>query len=574
MEMPAPVTVVHLTSVHVLTDIRIHKKECTTLAQAGYDVVLVGPGESRPANHPGEARIVGVKRPRNRFERIILTTWRVFRAGLQQNGVIYHGHDPELLPWLILLKLLGRIVIFDMHEDMPNSILARPWIPSFLRRPCSLAYRYLERALLSGMSVICVVESMASAYSWITDLTLVRNFPILGEMSKINEPVAEKFTIAYIGRVYRERGSETLLKAARICKDRGIDTEIDLVGFIQDDHRRELQKLIREPGLENIRIHGPLLPEESWKIAARCHLGAALIQFSSGLMNILPTKALEYMALGKPVLASNLPLLRYMVEATGAGICVPADDPEAVANAIAEVARNPEHWRESGRRARKYVSQKWTWEQESRKLLRLYKDLLVTRAHHQLGKEARFLVFRMCPENIRETAILREGITTEVWRPSLTSLFPPQGGLHSGVWWLLHQLRIFPNRDYQVFYLKQGARVVHRLSLLPRYSHWPFMAAGDLQISNTWTPSEFRGKGLATEGLKAALSSSSLPGRSFWYLSLESNTSSIGACRKAGFSFIGYARRTSLLGLRLFGRFELDTAAAGPAIHTGAEAGS
>lgn len=564
MENVAAIRVVHMTSVHVLTDIRIYAKECMSLSQAGYEVILVGPGESRAARHEREPRVVGVRRPRNRLERMLLTTWLVFWTALRLKADLYHAHDPELLPWLALLKMLGKVVIFDMHEDGPGSILTRPWIPAPLRGPCSKAYRWLERCMLSGLSLICVVDSMAADRPWVSDLTVVRNFPILSELDAIREAEAEKFTIAYIGRVYRERGSEVLLQSAKLCRDHGLDVAIDFVGHVQDDHRRELERMARVLGLENVRIHGQLLPADSWRIAARCHLGAALIKPTRELVHSLPTKALEYLALGKPVLASRLPLLQSIVAETGGGVCVDPDDVEAVARAIEGVSRNAEHWCRAAQRAREIVRRKWTWEQESKKLLRLYRDLLETRAHNESAENARYLVFRLGPAEAAQMQPLPSGLETEVWWPSSRAVLPPASCMRTMFWWLCHHFRVFGNRDYVVFYLRAGARMVHRLSLIPRWVRWPFMAANDLQISDTWTPSEFRGQGLATAGLKMAVVGARAEGRSFWYLAAENNRSSIAVCRKAGFSLYGYARRTAPLGLRALGRFEIVALAASP----------
>lgn len=559
MERRDPVTVVHMTSVHPLTDIRIHKKECRTLAAAGYKVVLVGPGESRDASSPSEPQVIGVKRPKDRIERFALTTWRVFRTALRVNGAIYHAHDPELLPVLLALRALGKIVIFDMHEYAYNSLLSRPWIPAYLRTVCSRILRMSERIFLGHMSVVGVVDSMAKDYPWVGDLTIVRNLPILDEISQIKEPQAAEFTIAYVGTVCPERGSAALVKAAGLCQQRGIKLHIDFVGAVDHEHRRELEDLIRSFGLENVRLHGRLLPEEAWRVAARCHLGIALTNPTPNLINSLPTKALEYMALGKPVLASRIPLLRTIVEANGAGLCVDPNNVDEIADAIENVVHNPERWQEAGRHGKEAVTREWSWEEESKKLLKLYRDLLAITAYHRRDKEARFLIYSLGPDEAHRTLELPEGITVNVWRPTRTAMIPPScGRLSSLAYWLLHQLQMFTNRDYQVLYLMQRGRMIHRLSLIPRCQRWPFIEPSDLQISNTWTPSELRGRRLASVGLNAALASAWQPDRWFWYVTREDNLASIQVCTRAGFKLTGYARRTSPLGLHALGKFKVE----------------
>ena len=88
--------VVHMTSIHVIVDPRIVRKECTTLAQAGYDVTLVAAHDGPVSS--GSVRIVTVPKPKSRTERMTLTAFRVFRAALRERADVYHMHDPELLP--------------------------------------------------------------------------------------------------------------------------------------------------------------------------------------------------------------------------------------------------------------------------------------------------------------------------------------------------------------------------------------------------------------------------------------------------------------------------------------------
>ena len=108
----------HLTSVHPLGDNRIFYRECKSLAEAGYDVALV---VGHPPTGPvAGVPVIGVGRPRNRIDRATRIVWKVFRAALKERAQLYHLHDAELL-WIgLLLKLVGRRVVYDVHEDTPS----------------------------------------------------------------------------------------------------------------------------------------------------------------------------------------------------------------------------------------------------------------------------------------------------------------------------------------------------------------------------------------------------------------------------------------------------------------------
>jgi len=85
-----------LTSVHPPFDVRIFHKEAKSLVKAGYDVTLI-------AQHDKEEvvdgiKIVNLQKPRNRIERMTKTVWSAYRKAVQVDAVIYHFHDPELIP--------------------------------------------------------------------------------------------------------------------------------------------------------------------------------------------------------------------------------------------------------------------------------------------------------------------------------------------------------------------------------------------------------------------------------------------------------------------------------------------
>ena len=72
------------------------------------------------------------------------------------------------------------------------------------------------------------------------------------------------------------------------------------------------------------------------------------------LQSASPTKLVEYLALGKPVVANDHPEQRRVIEESGGGICVPYAE-TAFASAIVHLLQNPAQAREMGERGRLYV---------------------------------------------------------------------------------------------------------------------------------------------------------------------------------------------------------------------------
>jgi RimJ/RimL family protein N-acetyltransferase len=146
----------------------------------------------------------------------------------------------------------------------------------------------------------------------------------------------------------------------------------------------------------------------------------------------------------------------------------------------------------------------------------------------------------------------------ELWRPSPSGLRPPAvTGAGAYVWAAFHTLHLFSNRDYAAVLIREGGEPVHRSYVFPRWARFPFMAADDLQIGDTWTAPAARGRGLARLAIRAALAHFARPGRRFWYVAAADNHPSIRAAEGAGLRRVAVAHRTAPFGVRLVGRYEL-----------------
>lgn len=146
------------------------------------------------------------------------------------------------------------------------------------------------------------------------------------------------------------------------------------------------------------------------------------------------------------------------------------------------------------------------------------------------------------------------------WHPQGGSVVPPQSfSPRFLVWWAFHQLRVFYNRDYVVFLMFDGHRLVHRSCIFPGFFRFPFMGRGDVQIGDTWTHPDLRGKGLATHALHSIVARLAGPGRSFWYVVDAANQASIRAVEKAGFQCVGTGRKRPRAGVRMLGYYTIES---------------
>lgn len=368
--------VVHVTSVHRTFDTRIFQKECRTLADLGHRVVLVTPHAQSEARHG--VRIKALPRPANRFVRMALTARRAVREALDVGGDVYHLHDPELLPWWRLIADPDVKVVYDMHENLSAQIRTKEWLPRGTRPLVSWAMRPLLKRLLHNIPVVFAEQSYRDDFPWVKESLTVQNLPRLDCMDEMVRPRFDRSTIGYVGGVTRNRGSVVTLRALARLQERGLRVGWECVGPVSRRHRAELESVRSELGVEGVRWRGYLPPQEAWSRMARCHVGLAVLRPVPNYVGSYPTKLFEYMALGLPVVASDVPLYREIVEEVGCGVLVDPDDPEDVSDGIASILEDDEESRRMARRGRSAVEDRYNWAAEADRLFGFYERVLTS----------------------------------------------------------------------------------------------------------------------------------------------------------------------------------------------------
>lgn len=368
--MPGPV--VHVTTVHPRGDLRIFGKECRSLRAAGFDVIeVVGDGL-------GDATVDGIRivdigpAPAGRIARMRRQPARALAVIRALRPALVHLHDPELLPVGVRLAREGIVVVYDAHEDVPRQILTKHWIPAALRPWIARVFERYENFQVRRLSaVVGATPHIVERFSRVAPRFLaVANYPFADELVPPAGGTPRERAVCYLGTIMRSRGALEMLRALALLPG----VTLHLAGTFEDE---TLEAAMRaEPGWAQVQFHGRVGREAVRALLARSSVGLVTLLPMPSYVDSLPVKLFEYMAAELPVVVSDFPLWRGIVQGADCGLCVDPTRPEAIAEAIARLLADPQAARRMGAAGRRAALAHYQWAPQAEALAALYRELL------------------------------------------------------------------------------------------------------------------------------------------------------------------------------------------------------
>lgn len=370
-------TIVHFTTVHDRDDTRIRLKEVVSLAEVFNEPVglFVQDGRGNEVGRRDRITVIDTATGRQgRWARMILGGWRMYRAVRAAGPTVAHFHDPELIPVGLALKLSGLKVIYDVHENVPQQILSKAWIAPSLRKVIARiagAFEWVAGRAFDG--VVAATPSIARRFPSSKTVT-VQNFPILSELVPLEGlPYDDRLLhFGYVGVINRIRGAVEMVDAIGRVSVPG--ARLQLAGKLSTRQDEEAVQELR--GWSRVFFRGWANRSEVAALLGHVRAGLVLFHPLPNHLDAQPNKMFEYMAAGLPVIVSDFPLWRKIVEHSDCGLLVDPLEPEQIADAMRWVLENPKEAERMGRQGQAAVEEKFNWDCEARELVGLYARFL------------------------------------------------------------------------------------------------------------------------------------------------------------------------------------------------------
>lgn len=365
--------------IHRWDDVRVFQKQAVSLAGAGYDVTLIC-----QAPHDMQRMGVSVRRAwalkGPRLLRALCLPCVLLQA-LLCRASLYHLHNPGCLPIALTLYLLGRKTVYDTHEDFSVRILARAWIPKRLRRPLAWLVACLEPLVAARLDgAIATQPTVVSRLG--NKCVLIGNPPrvnaeLFDRVRALSHAIPEsscRLRLIYLGVIARARGLFEMVEALNIANRTHPGIRLWLLGT-ENDNKTDIDVAQHHPGWEFVDFVGRLPQEEAFAYLSKADIGLVVIHDVSDHRRSDPNKLYEYMAFGKPFIASDFPEWRRRLQDYEAGWFVPPQDVESLVEALKAAAVSGEELAARGREGRRFV-ESYNWEREAQKLFTLYRGVL------------------------------------------------------------------------------------------------------------------------------------------------------------------------------------------------------
>jgi glycosyltransferase involved in cell wall biosynthesis len=290
---------------------------------------------------------------------------------------------------IILCKILkipsvvevNGLVLDELQVNNSKSFAYRLFSHLALRSE-KLNYRYCDRIISVTdklkdelINLYSIPEGKIFVINNGANIDLFRPLNQKGVKAELRLEESKKY-VCFVGNLAAWQGVEFLIYASTFILEKCPDVRFLVVG--DGAMKSKLLELTSELGLLDKFIFTGRVPYESVPlyINAADVCVAPFIKGRNAKIGLSALKTYEYLACGKPIVASSIPGVKDLIEFSGGGISVSPENPEELANAVIELILNEKTRTLMGERGCKYVVENHSWNEVVRKILDICNDII------------------------------------------------------------------------------------------------------------------------------------------------------------------------------------------------------
>lgn len=374
----AGLRVLVLTSGHEALDARVYGREAKSLEALGATVTIVG---KLTRGTPDSVEVLPIRPASHRLSRFLVQPWHCVWRARRQRPHIVHFHDAEMLAVLPVARLIWPRAkfVYDVHEDFPNLILIRDWLPKSLRAPARALTAFCEAVLARlAHGIVAVTPPLASRFPHRNKVAAL-NFPTAEFFEQAREaarPPAERgYELVHLGTLSQRR-AEFLADVIDELNRRRPGTRSVVVGA-----PAAIIEFLRSRALPNCDLRASVAHAEVAGILAEAKVGIDVHPWDQPhLRPALAVKLGEYMACGCAVVASAMPVLDELLSRAASPlrgiVTIEGGSPGDYAGAVIQCLSAIEGGDDFGADLRRFALAHFNWETEASRIGDLYRTLV------------------------------------------------------------------------------------------------------------------------------------------------------------------------------------------------------
>ena len=376
------------------------RNEALCLLEAGFEVYLFALAYKHT---PGVENIAGIKVVRVPANKLLYKlsalayTWpfyhqmlvsRIRRFIEEYQIEALHIHDIQVARAVFKANKRKLPIVLDLHENRPVIMAhyrhTNTWLGKRLIKPQN--WEKWQRRLVPKADFVAVVTEEAKQdiiNNYGVDATRIIVLPNTVRKSEflqasVREDIKQKFcgffNLLYLGDTGLRRGTDTAIESLAILKKEIPNIRLILVGKSSED--KVLRDLAVKLQVEkNVSFEGWQPPELLPSYIVASDICLSPLKRNRHHDTTYANKIFQYLALGKPIVASDCPAQARLIEMHNTGLVFEADQPKEMAEKILKLYQNPEARRRMGENGMTLIRKKLNWEKTGESLVKVYRQL-------------------------------------------------------------------------------------------------------------------------------------------------------------------------------------------------------